>query len=179
MAELFPEQLFWASFAGKNFTDRQRIKRKAESWASRYQAMPAAERLAVLSAMMAVVAEGRQAEAWGPDDGQPQQGQKVSLRQELDTLKAGLERLCATGQVPQEARALIQALLGLFELLMAVFMEKSTPKTSGNSSLRVDRKKHHIHVYSRGRITLEVNPMVGPDALNRIPCIRKGRRCST
>ena len=56
MAELLPEQLFWASFAGKNFTDRQRIKRKAESWASRYQAMPAAERLAVLSAMMAVVA---------------------------------------------------------------------------------------------------------------------------
>jgi DNA adenine methylase len=54
-----PERLFWASFAGKNFTDRQRIKRKAQSWASRYQAMPAPERLAVLSAMMAVEAEGR------------------------------------------------------------------------------------------------------------------------
>ena len=54
-----PERLFWASFAGKNFTDRQRIKRKAASWAERYQAMPAPERLAVLSAMMAVEAEGR------------------------------------------------------------------------------------------------------------------------
>jgi hypothetical protein len=53
-----PERLFWARFAGKNFTDRQRIKRKAESWAKRYQAMPPGERLAVLAAMMAVEAEG-------------------------------------------------------------------------------------------------------------------------
>jgi DNA adenine methylase len=53
-----PDRVFWPSVAGKNFTDRQRIKRKAASWASRYQAMPAPERLAVLSAMMAVEAEG-------------------------------------------------------------------------------------------------------------------------
>jgi site-specific DNA-adenine methylase len=53
-----PERLFWAGYAGRNFTDRQRIKRKAESWAKRYQAMPRGERLAVLSAMMAVEAEG-------------------------------------------------------------------------------------------------------------------------
>jgi hypothetical protein len=52
-----PERLFWASYAGKNFTDRQRIKRKAESWARRYQAMPPAERLAVLAGLMAVEAD--------------------------------------------------------------------------------------------------------------------------
>ena len=52
-----PERLFWAGYAGKNFTDRQRIKRKAESWAKRYRAMPAGERLAVFAAMMAVEAE--------------------------------------------------------------------------------------------------------------------------
>ena len=46
----------WAAFAGKNFTDRQRIKRKADNWAQRYQAMPPAERLAVLAALMAVEA---------------------------------------------------------------------------------------------------------------------------
>ena len=51
-----PQRLFWASFAGKNFTDRQRIKRKADNWAQRYQAMPPAERLAVLAALMAVEA---------------------------------------------------------------------------------------------------------------------------
>ena len=51
-----PQRLFWAGFAGKNFTDRQRIKRKADNWAQRYQAMPPAERLAVLAALMAVEA---------------------------------------------------------------------------------------------------------------------------
>lgn len=53
-----PDRLHWARYAGKNFTDRQRIKRKAERWASRYQAMPRAERLAVLAGLMAVEAEG-------------------------------------------------------------------------------------------------------------------------
>jgi site-specific DNA-adenine methylase len=51
-----PDRMHWASFAGRNFTDRQRIKRKAANWARRYQALPRAERLAVLSAMMAVEA---------------------------------------------------------------------------------------------------------------------------
>jgi site-specific DNA-adenine methylase len=52
-----PDRRHWARYAGKNFTDRQRIKRKAESWASRYQAMPRAERLAVLAGLMAVEVE--------------------------------------------------------------------------------------------------------------------------
>jgi DNA adenine methylase len=49
-----PDRVHWASFAGKNFTDRQRIKRKAHNWGKRYQALPRAERVAVLAAMMAV-----------------------------------------------------------------------------------------------------------------------------
>ena len=48
------QSLHWASYAGKNFTHRQQIKRKAGTWARRYQALPPAERLAVLAAMMAV-----------------------------------------------------------------------------------------------------------------------------
>jgi len=51
-----PERVHWPRYAGKNFTDRQRIKRKAENWAKRYQALPPAERLAVLSSLMAVEA---------------------------------------------------------------------------------------------------------------------------
>ena len=52
-----PDRLHWARYAGRNFTDRQRIKRKAENWGRRYAALPLAERLAVLGAMMAVEAE--------------------------------------------------------------------------------------------------------------------------
>lgn len=52
-----PDRVFWAGYAGRNFTHRQTIKRRAANWAKRYQAMPRAERLAVLAAMMAVEAE--------------------------------------------------------------------------------------------------------------------------
>lgn len=51
------DRVHWASYAGRNFTHRQTVKRKAASWGRRYQAMPRAERLAVLAAMMAVEAE--------------------------------------------------------------------------------------------------------------------------
>ena len=59
---------------------------------------------------------------------------KESLREEFDTLKARFERLCAEEKMGSESRALFQAMLMLFELLMAVFMERRTTKDSNNSS---------------------------------------------
>ncbi len=47
-------RVHWARFAGKNFTHRQCIKRKAETWRRRYSAMPHAERLAIMAALMEV-----------------------------------------------------------------------------------------------------------------------------
>ena len=52
-----PDRLHWARLAGRNFTNRQRIKRKAENWGRRYGALLRAERLAVLTTMMAVEGE--------------------------------------------------------------------------------------------------------------------------
>lgn len=60
---------------------------------------------------------------------------KTSLRGEFDSLKGQFEQLSAAGRVTPEIRALFQAFLMLFEVLMAVFMEKHTPKNSRNSSL--------------------------------------------
>lgn len=51
-----PDRVHWTRYAGKDHTDRQRIKRKAEGWGKRYRALPPGERLAVLSALMAVEA---------------------------------------------------------------------------------------------------------------------------
>jgi len=51
------DRVHWARYAGRNFTHRQTIKRKAESWGRRYAAMPRPERLAVLAAVMAVEAD--------------------------------------------------------------------------------------------------------------------------
>ena len=52
-----PGRPHWHTGAGRNFTDRQRIKRNAESWARRHRSMPPGERRAVLAAVMAVEAE--------------------------------------------------------------------------------------------------------------------------
>ena len=60
---------------------------------------------------------------------------KSSLRAEFDALKARFESLCVEGKMSADSRAVVDALLMLFEVLMAVFMEKHTPKSSANSSL--------------------------------------------
>ena len=52
-----PDRVHWASCAGRDFTHRQTVKRKAASWGRRCRAMPPAERLAVLAAVMAVEAQ--------------------------------------------------------------------------------------------------------------------------
>ncbi|BEO77143.1 hypothetical protein SMTE4_31130 [Serratia marcescens] len=45
------------AFAGANYIDRQRIKRKSERWAKNYSALPAAEQTAILAAMLQVHAK--------------------------------------------------------------------------------------------------------------------------
>lgn len=60
---------------------------------------------------------------------------KQSLRSEFDALKAQFDGLRASGKVSSESQALISALLMLMELMVAVFLEKATKKTSQNSSL--------------------------------------------
>jgi DNA adenine methylase len=51
-----PEKAHWIRSAGRNFTDRQRIKRKAANWEKNYRALPKAERMAILAGIMAVEA---------------------------------------------------------------------------------------------------------------------------
>ena len=59
---------------------------------------------------------------------------RQSLREEFTALKERFGQLCTDGKVGSESRALIEALLMLMQVLIAVFMEKNTPKTSKNSS---------------------------------------------
>ena len=64
---------------------------------------------------------------------------KESLREEFGALKDRFGRLCTDGKVTAESRALFEALLMLLQVLMAVFMEKNTPKNSTNSSKPASR----------------------------------------
>ena len=74
---------------------------------------------------------------------------KQSLREEFDTLKARFEQLSADGKMAAESRALFQAMLMLFELLMAVFMEKRTAKDNSNSSLPSSQSAKHDDTATR------------------------------
>ena len=74
---------------------------------------------------------------------------KASLRTEFDALKARFESLCAKGKMSPESRALFDALLMLFELLMAVFMEKHTPKSPANSGLPPSQSPNDATARSR------------------------------
>jgi hypothetical protein len=60
---------------------------------------------------------------------------KQSLRQEFDQLKVRFDNLSNEGKITPESAALFQAMIMLFELLIAVFMEKKTRKNNRNSSI--------------------------------------------
>ena len=53
------DRVHWVRFAGRNVTDRQHITRKAANQGRRSAALPPGQRLAVLSAMMAVTPRRR------------------------------------------------------------------------------------------------------------------------
>ena len=55
---------------------------------------------------------------------------KQSLREEFDQLKEKFKDLSNTGKVTPEVATLFHAMIMLFELLIAVFMEKQTRKNN-------------------------------------------------
>ena len=59
---------------------------------------------------------------------------KESLREEFGALQDRFAQLRADRKITAESSALVEALLMLLKVLMAVFMEKNTPKNSTNSS---------------------------------------------
>lgn len=59
---------------------------------------------------------------------------KTSLREEFDHLKMEFERLSGAGKITPESRVLFTALLTLFEVMVAIFLEKMTKKDNKNSS---------------------------------------------
>ncbi|MDZ4370104.1 MAG: DNA adenine methylase [Phenylobacterium sp.] len=83
-----PTAAHWPTFAGRNFTDRQRIKRKAARWAAKFELLPPAERQAVLAAILEV-----------HDPAQPASSMAESERlsrssQTATTMDAGVDHSC-------------------------------------------------------------------------------------
>jgi hypothetical protein len=67
---------------------------------------------------------------------------KSSVRHEVKRLKADFEQLCAAGKIPCESQAIMTSLFLIVELILAIFLEKTTSKnTPIPASLRRKRKK--------------------------------------
>jgi transposase len=60
---------------------------------------------------------------------------KKSLREEFDGLKQEFKQLLSEGKISKESRVLFGSMLMLFELMLVVFMEKTTKKNNANSSI--------------------------------------------
>ena len=59
---------------------------------------------------------------------------KTSVRHELDRLKTEFQRQHDAKALTQENRLLMQGMLTLLELIVSIFLEKTTQKNSKNSS---------------------------------------------
>jgi len=60
---------------------------------------------------------------------------KISIREEVDRLRTEFEQLCSEGKVSSEMRVLVNSLLVVVNLILSIFLEKKTRKSSKNSSL--------------------------------------------
>lgn len=60
---------------------------------------------------------------------------KTSVREEVDRLKQEFEQLCSDGKVSPEVKTVMKGMLVVVELILAVFLEKTTRKNSNNSSI--------------------------------------------
>ncbi|NCT56207.1 MAG: hypothetical protein GW760_00585 [Legionella sp.] len=60
---------------------------------------------------------------------------KQSVRDEFEKIKVGFDEQVKAGKVSTEVAMLVNTLMMLFNLLLSIFMEKTTKKTSQNSSI--------------------------------------------
>jgi transposase len=60
---------------------------------------------------------------------------KTSVRTEVNRLKTDFEQLCAEGSITSESKALMMSMFMIVELILSIFLEKTTKKGSKNSSI--------------------------------------------
>ena len=59
---------------------------------------------------------------------------KLSVRNEVSRLRADFEQLCTEGTITSETRVLMNSMFMIVELILSIFLEKTTKKDSKNSS---------------------------------------------
>jgi transposase len=59
---------------------------------------------------------------------------KTSVRSEVSQLKTDFERLCSDGKINDESKTLFMSMFMIIELILAIFLERTTKKDNKNSS---------------------------------------------
>ncbi len=59
---------------------------------------------------------------------------KTSVRNEVNRLKDDFEQLCSKGKITTESQVLMNSMFMIIELILSIFLERSTQKNSKNSS---------------------------------------------
>lgn len=60
---------------------------------------------------------------------------KTSVRTEVSRLKDDFEKLCADGKIATESKALMLSMFMIIELILSIFLERTTKKDNKNSSI--------------------------------------------
>ena len=60
---------------------------------------------------------------------------EVSVRSKVDRLKVDFENLCRDGKVSVEMKAVMNSMFMIVELILSIFLERTTRKNSRNSSM--------------------------------------------
>ena len=59
---------------------------------------------------------------------------KTTVRNEVSRLKDDFEQLCADGKTTSESKVLMNSMFIIIELILSIFLERSTKKDNKNSS---------------------------------------------
>ena len=146
-----PERLHWARYAGKNFTDRQRIKRKAQSWGrpGPLQYGPGVKAY-VVHLLIA---------------------QMLSLKRVAHSMHALIGQLLSEATLLSYIAQLHHALAEWERQAIERLLAQPAMHVD-ETSLRVDRKNHWIHVYSAATLTVKrLHPKRGCEAIEDIGII--------
>ena len=60
---------------------------------------------------------------------------KSSVRNEVSRLRADFEQLCAEGKITTDSQVLMNSMFMIIELILSIFLERSTQKDNNNSSI--------------------------------------------
>ena len=60
---------------------------------------------------------------------------KTTVRSEVSRIKVEFEKLTAEGKITSETHVLMSSMLMIIELILSIFLEKTTKKNSNNSSI--------------------------------------------